>query len=118
MAWCEQRLQELGTAASKLDPLWYLGSFAIGVMAGLAGDQFSLGFVAETECQVVEHLEGHLQRLPVADHKSYAILEQMKKDEAHHGAIAARAGGAAMPKPVRMLMRLTSKVMTETAYWM
>jgi len=117
LAWCEQRLQELDTGASKLDPIWYLGSFAIGAMAGIVDDKFSLGFVAETEHQVVEHLDRHLQRLPAGDHKSRAILGQMKQDEARHGTIAIHAGGSAMPAPVRTLMRLTSKVMTETAYW-
>jgi len=117
LAWCEARLKELDTSVSRLDPLWYAGSFAIGALAGLAGDAASLGFIAETEKQVVEHLGRHLQRLPAQDEKSRAILEQMQRDEARHGAIAAHAGGAKLPLPVRMLMRLTSKVMTETAYW-
>ncbi|HEU5397984.1 MAG TPA: 2-polyprenyl-3-methyl-6-methoxy-1,4-benzoquinone monooxygenase [Gammaproteobacteria bacterium] len=117
LAWCEQRLQELGTPASALDPLWYLGSFAIGAAAGLLGDKESLGFIGETEKQVVQHLEGHMARLPAQDQKSRAILEQMKTDEALHGAKAERAGGASLPAPVRLFMRLTSKVMTETAYW-
>lgn len=117
LAWCEQRLQELDTGASKLDPFWYLGSFAIGAVAGIIGDNFSLGFVAETERQVAEHLDRHLQRLPAGDHKSRAILEQMKQDETRHGTIATHAGGSSMPEPVRTMMRLSSKVMTETAYW-
>ena len=117
LAWCEQRLQELNTTASKLDPVWYFGSFAIGAAAGLVGDKFSLGFVAETERQVANHLDGHLQRLPEDDKRSRAILEQMKTDEIHHGDKASRAGGMSIPTPVRALMRLTSKVMTETAYW-
>ncbi|HKT31371.1 MAG TPA: 2-polyprenyl-3-methyl-6-methoxy-1,4-benzoquinone monooxygenase [Gammaproteobacteria bacterium] len=117
LAWCEDRLRELDSAASRLDPLWYAGSFAIGAVAGLAGDKFSLGFIAETERQVTAHLDGHLQRLPANDARSRAILEQMKTDEAHHGDKASRAGGGPMPAPVRALMRLTSKVMTETAYW-
>lgn len=117
LAWCERRLQELDARTSKLDPFWYLGSFAIGAMAGILGDKFSLGFVAETERQVVEHLDRHLQRLPAGDHKSRAILEQMKQDEARHGTIATHAGGGSMPEPVRNLMRLTSKIMTTTAYW-
>ncbi|HEV2333181.1 MAG TPA: 2-polyprenyl-3-methyl-6-methoxy-1,4-benzoquinone monooxygenase [Gammaproteobacteria bacterium] len=117
LAWCEQRLRELSTPASKLDPLWYLGSFAIGAAAGFLGDKESLGFVGETEKQVVQHLEGHMARLPEQDQKSRAILEQMKTDEAHHGAKAERAGGASLPLPVRLFMRLTSKVMTSTAYW-
>ncbi|MGB9430015.1 MAG: 2-polyprenyl-3-methyl-6-methoxy-1,4-benzoquinone monooxygenase [Gammaproteobacteria bacterium] len=117
LAWCEQRLHELDAAASKLDPLWYFGSFALGAVAGCIGDSFSLGFVAETERQVVEHLDTHLRRLPAGDHKSRAILEQMKTDEVRHGTTATHAGGKAMPAPVRRLMKLTSKVMTETAYW-
>lgn len=117
LAWCEQRLQELSTPASKLDPLWYLGSFAIGALAGLMGDKESLGFVGETERQVVEHLTGHLERLPQEDQKSRAILEQMREDEAQHSHKAERAGGQPLPTPVRLFMRLTSKVMTETAYW-
>jgi ubiquinone biosynthesis monooxygenase Coq7 len=117
LAWCEERLHELDSAPSRLDPLWYLGSFAIGATAGLFGDRFSLGFVAETERQVAEHLDGHLRRLPANDERSRAIIEQMKTDETRHGDKASRAGGIAMPAPLRMLMRLTSKVMTETAYW-
>ncbi|HEV2212378.1 MAG TPA: 2-polyprenyl-3-methyl-6-methoxy-1,4-benzoquinone monooxygenase, partial [Gammaproteobacteria bacterium] len=117
LAWCEDRLKELDTPVSRLDPLWYAGSFAIGALAGLAGDHWSLGFIAETERQVVEHLGGHLKRLPENDRKSRVILEQMQQDEARHGAIAHNAGGTALPLPVRLAMRLTSKVMTETAYW-
>jgi ubiquinone biosynthesis monooxygenase Coq7 len=117
LAWCEQRLKELDTPASVLDPLWYIGSFALGAMAGLAGDRMSLGFVGETERQVVEHLEGHLKRLPEKDQQSRVILEQMVEDEAQHGAKAQRAGGMPMPAPIRLFMKLTSKVMTETAYW-
>jgi ubiquinone biosynthesis monooxygenase Coq7 len=117
LAWCEQRLKELDGSVSKLDPLWYAGSFAIGALAGLAGDAVSLGFVGETERQVVEHLQGHLEKLPENDARSRAILEQMKSDEARHGAAAERAGGAPMPAPVRGVMRFMSKVMTGTAYW-
>ncbi|MGH8321811.1 MAG: 2-polyprenyl-3-methyl-6-methoxy-1,4-benzoquinone monooxygenase, partial [Gammaproteobacteria bacterium] len=117
LAWCEQRLQELDASTSRLDPLWYLGSFAIGAAAGVAGDKFSLGFVAETERQVVGHLDKHLQCLPAGDHKSRTILKQMQQDEARHSSIATQAGGSTMPEPVRTLMRLTSKIMTGTAYW-
>jgi len=117
LAWCEQRLQELDGSVSKLDPLWYAGSFAIGALAGLAGDALSLGFVGETERQVVEHLERHLAKLPEADTRSRAILSQMRDDEARHGAAAERAGGAPMPLPVRTAMRVISKLMTTTAYW-
>ena len=117
LAWCEQRIQELGGSVSKLDPLWYAGSFALGALAGLVGDKESLGFVGETERQVVEHLDKHLQRLPEADTRSRVILTQMRDDEARHGAAAERAGGAPMPLPVRGAMRLMSKIMTGTAYW-
>jgi len=115
--WCAQRVQELGQHTSLLNPLWYTGSLAIGAIAGIAGDKWSLGFVAETEHQVVQHLEEHLQRLPAQDSKSRAILQQMKEDEAHHATTALEAGGAELPKPVKKLMALTSKVMTRTAYW-
>jgi len=114
--WCEQRVSELGGRLSLLNPVWYLGSFAIGAAAGAAGDKWSLGFVAETEKQVIEHLDDHLQQISEKDVKSRAILEQMKVDEAKHGATAKRAGGAELPQPVRRLMRLVSKIMTGTAY--
>lgn len=115
--WCEQRVTELGGHVSYLNPLWYFGSFAIGATAGAIGDKWSLGFVAETEKQVIRHLDGHLGRIAPEDQKSRAIIEQMKIDEAHHGAEAKRAGGADLPAPVRQLMKLTSRVMTGTAYW-
>ena len=118
LAWCEQRLDELGSHTSLLNPAWYLGSFLIGAGAGAIGDKWSLGFVAETERQVIAHLEDHLQRLPEQDKKSRAILEQMKIDEAHHGAMAKAAGGAELPGPVKGVMKLMSKVMTGTAYWL
>ncbi|MEQ6342856.1 MAG: 2-polyprenyl-3-methyl-6-methoxy-1,4-benzoquinone monooxygenase [Gammaproteobacteria bacterium] len=114
--WCEGRIKELGSHTSVLNPAWYAGSFAIGALAGAAGDKWSLGFVAETEHQVVKHLEDHLQHLPHQDMKSRAILEQMKEDEAHHATVALEAGGAALPWPVKKLMALTSRVMTWTAY--
>ena len=114
--WCEQRVRELGGRLSLLNPAWYLGSFAIGAAAGVAGDKWSLGFVAETEAQVIEHLDDHLQRISEKDVKSRAILEQMKVDEAKHGATAKRAGGAELPPPVRRLMKLVSQIMTSTAY--
>ncbi|MFZ5594161.1 MAG: 2-polyprenyl-3-methyl-6-methoxy-1,4-benzoquinone monooxygenase [Pseudomonadota bacterium] len=117
LAWCEQRLDELGSHTSLLNPAWYAGSFAIGALAGVAGDKWSLGFVAETEHQVIKHLEEHLHRLPLADERSRAILEQMKDDETHHATTALQAGGAALPWPIRKMMKLTSKVMTRTAYW-
>jgi ubiquinone biosynthesis monooxygenase Coq7 len=117
LAWTEKRIRDLGTHPSYLNPLWYAGSFAIGALAGVLGDKWSLGFVAETEKQVVEHLDGHLQKLPPADGKSRAILEQMREDEGRHATVAIESGAAALPQPVPQLMRLASKVMTETAYW-
>jgi len=114
--WCEQRIHELGTHTSYLNPLWYVGSVAIGATAGLAGDKWSLGFVAETEHQVVNHLSSHLEQIADNDHKSRAILEQMKEDEGHHATAALNAGGAALPTPVKKFMTLTSKVMTKTVY--
>lgn len=114
--WCEQRINELGTHTSYLNPLWYAGSVAIGATAGLAGDKWSLGFVAETEHQVVRHLNSHLDQISENDHKSRAILEQMKKDEGEHATVALEAGGANLPSPVKKFMALTSKIMTKTAY--
>lgn len=117
LQWCRQRLAELGEAPSRLDPLWYAGSYAIGALAGLAGDRWSLGFVEETERQVAEHLEGHLDRLPEQDARSRAIVEAMKADEERHGREAAEAGAAPLPAPVRGLMRAVAGVMTRSAYW-
>jgi ubiquinone biosynthesis monooxygenase Coq7 len=116
LAWCQQRVQELGGHTSLLNPLWYTGSLAIGAASGLLGDAWSLGFLAETEQQVVKHLEGHLQRLPAGDHRSQAILEQMKTDEAQHRDCAIEAGGRELPVPVRKLMAVTSRLMTTAAY--
>jgi ubiquinone biosynthesis monooxygenase Coq7 len=115
--WCARRTRELGGHTSVLNPLWYLGSLAIGAAAGRSGDKWSLGFIVETERQVVRHLEDHLRRLSPRDRKSRAILEQMKVDESHHATTALAAGGAPLPAPVRGMMALTSKVMTKTAYW-
>jgi ubiquinone biosynthesis monooxygenase Coq7 len=115
--WCERRVTELGGHVSYLNPLWYLGSFTIGAAAGAVGDKWSLGFVAETEKQVIRHLDGHLTRISGRDQKSRAIIEQMKIDEAHHGAEAIQAGGAELPRPVKQLMKLISRIMTGTAYW-
>ena len=117
LAWCEARLKELGSHPSRLNPLFYAGAFAIGALAGKAGDRWSLGFVAETEQQVVQHLNAHLERLPAEDRPSQAILEQMREDEARHAADALAAGGARLPLPVRALMQGVSKVMTRTTYW-
>jgi len=116
LAWCETRLQELGSHTSHLNPLWYAGSFAIGLAAGLAGDKWSLGFVVETEKQVENHLESHLEKLPLEDHRSRAIVEQMRIDEIEHGRAALDAGGVALPDPIQKLMKIVSKVMTTTAY--
>lgn len=117
LAWTERRLEELGGRKSLLNPFFYAGSFAIGAAAGLVGDRWNLGFLAETERQVVAHLQGHLGRLPEQDRKSRAIVEQMKADEARHATSAIRHGGAELPQPARAAMKLSSKVMTETAYW-
>jgi len=114
--WCERRIDELGSRKSYLNPFWYLGSFAIGVAAGLAGDRWSLGFVAETERQVEAHLDDHLGRIPERDAKTRAILDQMRDDEIGHATKAIEAGGAPLPAPIRLAMRLTSKVMTKTVY--
>lgn len=116
LAWCEQRLDELHSHKSLLNPFWYGASFAMGAVAGLAGDKWSLGFVAETEQQVVRHLDEHLQQLPEQDERSRAILEQMKIDEGHHATVALEAGGAELPRPIKAAMSLTSKLMTSTAY--
>lgn len=118
LAWTAARIGELGGRTSLLNPLWYVGSFAIGAAAGLAGDRWNLGFLAETERQVVAHLETHLGRLPQADRRSRAILEQMKEDEARHATTALAHGAAELPQPARAAMRLASRVMTETAFWL
>ncbi len=116
IAWCRTRLKALGGRRSLLDPAWFGGALAIGTLAGLAGDDWSLGFIAETERQVEAHLDGHLQRLPADDQRSRAVLEQMRRDETRHGEDARRAGGRELPAPVRGLMRLAARVMTTTAY--
>lgn len=116
LAWCESRINELGSHKSVLNPLWYGGSLAIGAIAGLAGDKWSLGFVTETERQVVRHLDSHLAQLSKNDQKSRVILEQMKEDEGHHATTALHAGGAELPAPIKKLMTLTSKVMTKAAF--
>jgi ubiquinone biosynthesis monooxygenase Coq7 len=116
LAWCENRLQELGSHTSYLNPLWYAGSFAIGLAAGLAGDKWSLGFVAETEKQVENHLESHLEKLPKDDDRSRAIVDQMRVDEIAHGQEAKNAGGVNLPEPIQKIMQAMSKVMTTTAY--
>ena len=117
LAWTENRLNELSSQKSLLNPIWYAGSFAIGALAGAIGDKWSLGFVAETENQVVQHLTEHLKQLPKHDHKSIRILQQMKDDEAHHETVALEGGGAELPWPVKKLMSAMSKVMTTSAYY-
>lgn len=116
LAWCEDRLRELDSHLSILNPLWYGLSFGIGAAAGIAGDRWSLGFVAETEKQVCAHLDSHLQRVPENDARTRAILTQMHTDEADHRQMALRAGGAELPPPIRRIMGLVSKVMTRTSY--
>ena len=116
LAWTQQRLKELGDRPSLLNPLWYAGSFAIGLAAGRAGDAVSLGFVVETERQVEEHLAGHLDRLPAQDRASRAIVEQMRQDEARHGRAAREAGAAELPAPLSRLMQGAARVMTTTAH--
>ena len=117
LAWCETRLRELGSRPSVLNPLWYCGSFAIGVLAAVTGDRTSLGFVVETERQVEGHLDEHLMRLPSGDTRSRAILNQMRTDEIGHGASAKAAGGTELPAPIGVLMRNAARVMTTAAYW-
>ena len=116
LAWCEQRLTELNSRPSLLNPLWYSMSFGLGAVAGMAGDKWSLGFVAETENQVCEHLEEHLEKLPENDQRSKAILEQMIVDERKHGETAKAAGGADLPLPIRHIMAGLSQVMKKTVY--
>ena len=117
LAWCEDRLKELNSIPSLLNPVWYSLSFAMGAVAGIAGDKYSLGFVAETERQVSEHLLSHLSQLPEQDQRSKAILEQMNSDELQHRDTALEAGGVDLPKPVQILMTVISKTMTKTSYY-
>ena len=117
LAWTAQRIEELGGRASLLNPLWYAGSFALGAAAGFLGDKWNLGFLAETERQVEGHLEGHLDRLPAQDEKSRAIVNEMKVDESRHARTAVDHGAAELPEPVKLAMKLGSRVMTRTAYW-
>lgn len=117
LAWTADRLAELGDRPSLLNPVWYAGAFGLGLLAGRLGDRLSLGFVVETERQVEAHLEGHLERLPLADHASRAIVVQMKQDEAAHAAQALQSGAAELPAPAKALMRAAAKVMTTTAHY-
>jgi len=116
LSWCEQRLQELDSRTSLLNPLWYAGSFAIGAVAGVAGDGWSLGFLKETEIQVEAHLVDHLDRLPENDQRSHAILDQMKTDEAKHAEMAATAGAFELAQPIKEAMTFASKIMKAVAY--
>jgi ubiquinone biosynthesis monooxygenase Coq7 len=117
LAWTRQRLRELGDRPSALNPLWYAGAFGIGLVAGRLGPAISLGFLAETEAQVAQHLQSHLDRLPTADHASRAIVAQMKDDETRHAADAQQAGAAALPFPVKLAMRAAGRLMTRTAHF-
>ncbi len=116
LAWTQERLAELGDRTSYANPLWYAGSFAVGLIAGVGGDRVNLGFVVETERQVEEHLTDHMDRLPQADARSRAIVAAMRDDESRHGATARDAGASDLPLPIRALMRATAKLMTLTAY--
>jgi ubiquinone biosynthesis monooxygenase Coq7 len=116
LAWTAERLQQLNSHTSVLNPLWYVGAYACGLVAGRCGDAVSLGFVVETEKQVEAHLASHLQELPLTDEKSRAIVEQMRVDEIEHGAAAQNLGASDLPAPVKALMRGMAKVMTTTAY--
>lgn len=116
LAWCDQRLTELEGRTSLLNPLFYASSFGLGALAGAVGDRVSLGFVAATEEQVGRHLDEHLRELPSGDRRSRAVLEQMREDEAHHERWALEAGGSRFPIPVKLGMRLVSKVMTKSVY--
>lgn len=117
LAWCRARLKALGDRPSLLDPLWYTGSFGMGLVCGLAGDRWSLGFLAETEAQVERHLDGHLGRLPESDAASRVVLEQMRVDEMRHGESGRQLGGRELPGIVKRAMQAASKVMTTSAYW-
>jgi 3-demethoxyubiquinol 3-hydroxylase len=117
LAWCETRLHELGGDPSRLNPVFYAGSFALGMVSGALGDKWSMGFLVETERQVESHLSEHLSRLPEADHRSREILAAMREDEAHHADTGVAHGGAALPQPVRTAMSLVSRLMTRTSYW-
>ncbi|HRQ05803.1 MAG TPA: 2-polyprenyl-3-methyl-6-methoxy-1,4-benzoquinone monooxygenase [Nitrosomonas halophila] len=117
LAWTERRIAELGGRKSFLNPFWYGGSFTLGLVAGVLGDKWNLGFLAETERQVEAHLADHLRRLPYQDVRSRAIVSQMKVDEACHATMAISHGGGELPLPVKLAMKLGSKTMTRTAYW-
>jgi ubiquinone biosynthesis monooxygenase Coq7 len=118
LVWCAKRLEELGSRPSLLNPIWFAGSFAIGTLAGLAGDQWSLGFVVETEKQVENHLNSHLEALPLSDLASRSIVEQMRIEEIEHGNMARNLGAKDLPEPITKVMGLVSQVMTKTAYYL
>ena len=115
--WCQQRLNELDSHVSYFNPLWHFGALSLGMIAGIAGDKWNLGFLAETEHQVVKHLEDHLQQLPEQDERDRRILEQMREDEAHHADIAIEYGGAKLPAPIKTAMHYSSKFMKSIAYY-
>jgi ubiquinone biosynthesis monooxygenase Coq7 len=117
LAWCEERIKELGGRVSYLNPFWYAGSFALGVLAGVAGDRWNLAFLKETERQVEGHLAHHLDRIPATDARTRAVIEQMKTDEAGHAELAQSLGAAEFPPSIKWAMALSSKVMTRTVYW-
>ncbi len=117
LLWCQKRIDELDGHASLLNPLWYLGSLGIGAGVALLGDRWSLGFMAETERQVVKHLDEHLRKLPAQDEKSRIILQQLKADEGRHAEAAMQSGGLLFPKPLSWLMGRAAKIMTKTAFW-
>ncbi|MEJ2609819.1 MAG: 2-polyprenyl-3-methyl-6-methoxy-1,4-benzoquinone monooxygenase [Candidatus Thiodiazotropha sp.] len=118
LAWCETRLNELDNRKSLLNPFWYASSFMLGAAAGLAGDKWSLGFVAETEHQVEAHLNEHINQIPNQDKKSHAVLEQMKTDEIKHAEMAMAAGGVSLPTPIKVAMKVTSKLMTKSVFYL
>ncbi len=117
LAWTSKRVHELGGHLSLLNPVWYTGSLALGAVAGLLGDKWNLGFLAETERQVGDHLHSHFDRLPQQDAKSRAVVQQMYRDETGHSEMATQLGGADLPLPVTLAMKASSKVMTRTTYW-
>jgi ubiquinone biosynthesis monooxygenase Coq7 len=117
LAWTARRVHELGGHLSVLNPVWYSGSLAMGALAGIIGDKWNLGFLAETERQVGQHLQSHLEKLPAQDCKSRAIVEQMAEDEASHADMAVELGGVPLPQPVQWAMQLNGKLMTNTVYW-
>lgn len=117
LAWCESRIKELGGRKSFLNPVWYMGSFTLGAVAGAIGDKWNLGFLAETEKQVSAHLSSHLKTLPIEDLKTRSIIEQMQADEMSHAQEAVNLGAAELPVTIKKLMKISSKIMTSTAYY-